>query len=536
MKNQRMGLAFTLKPTAVALAALLASSALMSSAVAQGTLNVVAYGDLRILDPYKGTGNSVSHAQMILDTLFNVDPDNEPQPQMVDSWSVSEDGLEYTFTLRPGLAFSDGRPVAPEDVIASTKRWNGLTSTGQSVPIDPEGYEAVGADTFVIRLQQPFPLFLHAMGSPFAPLFVMRAEDLDIGLDENVNVTVGSGPFIFAADGWTPGARVVYSKNPDYIPRSEPANGFAGGRVVHVDHVVWHNISDVQTGLSALETGEVALIESMEGEDLARGLEIENVAEAGSPDRGQSHMMVINHTVPPFDTLEGRQALLHLVYPHDVLLGAAGSADLFEICGSFYICGSAYAQPAGLEGLGEEPDLERAQALLDAAGYQGEPITILMASDRPQNFNASQVFAFQIDKLASLNVDQAIMDWGALTTRRASTEMPGSGGWSLFYTTGSTNSQTDPLFHFNARMSCENAWFGWPCDPVAEEMRLEWAHIADNDERATAAQALQERWAETLPFIPFGAVKNRTIYRSDMIEGVLDTSTRTPLWNISIRQ
>lgn len=528
------GVPFGSKARMIAMTALLSSTLFAAPALAQGTLDVISYGDLRILDPYKGTGNSTYHAQMIYDTLLNVDPDNVPQPQMVDEWSISDDGLEYTFTLREGLLFTDGLPVTSEDVIASAKRWNALAATGQSSPIDPEGYEAIDDTTFVIRLERPYPLFLHAIGSTFAPLYVMRAEDLDIALDENVTTSVGSGPFIFESENWSPGARVMYRKNEDYTPRSEPANGFAGGRNVYVDEVVWHNIPDSQTALSALETGEVVFIESVEGEELARGREIENVAEAGSSSRGQSHMMVINHTVPPFDTVEGRQAMLHLINPHDVLLGALGNEDLFETCGSFYICGSQYAKPAGLDGLSAEPDLDRAQELLDLAGYDGEPITILMATDRPQNFNASQVFAYQLEQLDTLNVESAIMDWGALTTRRASRELPADGGWSMFYTTGYTTSQSDPAFHFNARMMCDDGWFGWACDPEIEQMRTSWADIEDEDERALAAQALQERWAQALPFIPLGAVSNRSIYRADRIEGVLDTPIRTPLWNISL--
>ncbi len=505
--------------------------ALASPALAETTLTAVPHSDLRIIDPYKGTDSSVAHAQMIFDTLFAMDAEGQPQPQMVGEYSVSDDTTEYTFTLRDGLAFSDGSPVTSEDVIASVKRWAVLASPGASSPINPDGYEAIDDTTFVIRLTEPFALLPDALGSPFAPAFIMRAEDLEIPEDASIESFIGSGPFIFEVDEWTPGASAVYSKNEAYIPRDELASGFAGGRVVNFDRVVWTSIGDMTTALAALEAGEVDMIETVVGEDLIRGRDIENVAEAGTEDRGVQHMVVINHTVPPFDTPEGRQALLQLIDPTQVMLGSAGDPDLFEVCRSWYICGSQFAEPANIDGLDDTPDPDRARELLDAAGYDGEPITILMASDRTAFFNGSQVIAAQLQSVPEINVDPAVMDWGALTTRRASRDMPGDGGWSLFMTSGTTASQVNPLFHFNARM-CDAAWFGWPCNEETEAMRLSWASIDDPDARRAAALELQDRWATDLPFIPFGTVANRSLYRADAITNVPNVAIRTPYWGI----
>jgi peptide/nickel transport system substrate-binding protein len=506
------------------------------AAFAQSTITAVVDGDLRILDPYRGTGSSAHHAQMIYDTLFSIDAEGNAQPQMVQDFTVNDDATEFTLTLRDGLAFSDGSPVTAEDVVASGKRWAVLTSTGRSVPMDPEtAFAAVDEQTITITLDSSFPLLPDALGSGFAPLYIMRAADLDgLSDEENVTTAIGSGPFLFAEDEWAPGSETVYLKNDDYLPRSEPASGYAGGHEVLVDRVVWLNIVDSQTALSALETGEVDMLETVESTDLVTARETENVEVAGSADRGQTHMVVLNHKAPPFDTPEGRQAMLELINPHEVLLGAAGSDDLFEVCGSWYICGSRYAKDAGAAGLDDTPDFERAQELLEEAGYNGEPIVMLMASDRTAYYNGSQVVAYQLSQLDTLNVEPQNMDWGSLTTRRASMELPSEGGWSIFYTTGSTASQSNPLFHFNGRTSCEDAWFGWPCDMELEEKRVGWGALPDEEARSAAAQEIQEGWAEVLPFIPFGKIENKSAYRADQIDGVLDVPLRTPFWNIAV--
>src|SRR5258706_14524483 len=87
-------------------------------------LRFVPQADLRILDPIWTTALITrNHGYMVFDTLFALDANQQPQPQMVERWSISADGLRYDFTLRDGLRFHDGQPVRPIDCIASLPRW-----------------------------------------------------------------------------------------------------------------------------------------------------------------------------------------------------------------------------------------------------------------------------------------------------------------------------------------------------------------------------------------------------------------------------
>ena len=83
----------------------------------------IANDHLAILDPIWTTAYmSRNHGYMIYDTLFGTDLAGKPKPQMVDKWNVSKDNLTWTFTLRDGLEFHDGKAVTSEDVVASIKR------------------------------------------------------------------------------------------------------------------------------------------------------------------------------------------------------------------------------------------------------------------------------------------------------------------------------------------------------------------------------------------------------------------------------
>ena len=107
--------------------ALVAASALVRPARAESSgsvLRFVPHADLAIIDPYaSGVYITRNYAYMVYDTLFALDPQYRPQPQMVESWTVSDDRLTWNFRLRDGLKFHDGQKVRAVDVIASLKRW-----------------------------------------------------------------------------------------------------------------------------------------------------------------------------------------------------------------------------------------------------------------------------------------------------------------------------------------------------------------------------------------------------------------------------
>ena len=95
------------------------------------TLKVVPHSNITILDPIWTTAFVTrNHGYMIYDTLFGTDLAGKIKPQMVDKWNVSKDNLTWTFTLRDGLEFHDGKPVTSEDVVASIKRWSSRDSFG----------------------------------------------------------------------------------------------------------------------------------------------------------------------------------------------------------------------------------------------------------------------------------------------------------------------------------------------------------------------------------------------------------------------
>ncbi len=105
-----------------------------------GTLKFIPHADLKIIDPIWTTAYiSRNHGYTIYDVLFALDDKLQVQPQMVDTWEVSADNLQYTFTLRQGLKWHDGQPVTSEDVVASLKCWGQKDGQGRLLMESPPG-------------------------------------------------------------------------------------------------------------------------------------------------------------------------------------------------------------------------------------------------------------------------------------------------------------------------------------------------------------------------------------------------------------
>src|SRR3954469_18297548 len=215
--------------------------AMEAPALAQTTLRAVMHSDLKILDPIWTTAYIVrNHGYMIYDTLLAQDEKGDIKLQMLEKYDTAPDKLSYTFTLRDGLLWHDGQPVTSEDCIASIKRWAAKDSLGQKMMTFVDSMTAVDAKTFTIKLKESTGLVLLGLSKPSSNVpFMMPKRVAETDPNTQISDFTGSGPFIFKRDEWKPGDKTVYIRNDKYKPRSEPASGFAGGKIVKVDRVEW---------------------------------------------------------------------------------------------------------------------------------------------------------------------------------------------------------------------------------------------------------------------------------------------------------
>jgi len=115
---------------------------------------------------------------------------------------------------------------------------------------------AVSDNVIRFRLKPPFPLLPEALAEPYCSIMPERLAQTSAF--EQVKEAIGSGPFKFIASERIPGQRVVFDKNPDYVPRPSGTPSFsAGPKAVYIDRVIWNFVQDPSTASAALAQGEV---------------------------------------------------------------------------------------------------------------------------------------------------------------------------------------------------------------------------------------------------------------------------------------
>ncbi len=515
-----------------AFAAAVAAICLAAPAHAEKTLRAVMHSDLKILDPIWTTAYIVrNHGYMIYDTLFATDAKGEIKPQMVGNYEVSADNLTHTFTLRDGLAWHDGQPVTAEDCVASIKRWSAKDSTGQKLMTFVDGLEVKDAKTFVMKLKSPTGLVLLGLGKPSSNVpFMMPKRVAETDPNTQISDFTGSGPFIFKRDEWKPGDKTVYVKNEKYKPRSEPASGFAGGKIVKVDRVEWRAISDHQQAVNALLAGEIDFIEQPPHDLLPLALADANVKYVDWNVLGNQYTFRPNWTAKPFDNPKVRQALMYAFNQEDFLKAVVGDAKYYKVCNAYFPCGTPLSSDKGLEGM-LKSDFKKAQDLLKEAGYDGTPIVLMHSTDLAVLTNLAPVAKSLMEK-AGFKVDMQSMDWQTLVARRSKKDPPNAGGWHAFLTSWVSIDITNPIFAGFMNSACDKAMFGWPCDEGIEKLRDDFARETDPAKQKAIAEAVQVREGQVVTHIPLGQWYLGAAMRKN-VDGMLEAPA--PLfWNIAI--
>jgi peptide/nickel transport system substrate-binding protein len=202
------------------------AATLSAPAAGQGRARVLRYvpsSNLTILDPiFTPAAVSITHGYCVFDTLYGVNADLQPVPQMAAGHSVSADGRVWEITLRDGLRFHDGEPVRARDCAASLDRWSKRDSFGQALGAFTDSFGFKDDRTIVIRLKRPFGRLLDAIGKPHSsPAMIMPERLAATSPTAQVTEMVGSGPFRFVRGEYVSGARMVYERFADYVPRQE---------------------------------------------------------------------------------------------------------------------------------------------------------------------------------------------------------------------------------------------------------------------------------------------------------------------------
>ena len=300
-------------------------------------------------------------------------------PSLAESFEVAPDGLSYTFKLRKGVKFSNGREVVASDVKYSIERAvdpktqgpgagffgaiKGFDAVSGGTSTTLEGIETPDDGTVVFKLSRPDATFLHVLAINFAS--VVPKEAVEAAAGDFGKKPVGSGPFILK--DWTIGQSLTFERNPDFYIKDVP----------HIDKFTVEVGQEPLVALLRLQKGEVDI--AGDGIPPAKFLEVKNSPEGASiiVDGEQLHTgyITLNTKVKPFDDLKVRQAINMAINKERItriLNGRATAANqpLPPLMPGYDKAFTGYAY-----------DVEKAKALLAEAGLADGFETVLYSTN-----------------------------------------------------------------------------------------------------------------------------------------------------------
>jgi peptide/nickel transport system substrate-binding protein len=273
-----------------------------------GTLNVVMVHEPPMLTSAFNTALPLGTiATKMLEGLLAYDAAMNPKPSLATQWTISPDGLSYTFRLRPNVKWHDGKPFTSADVAFSAmKVWKELHPRGRAIYANLTEVQTPDPLTAIFKLSRPSPVLLsalHAYESQVLPRHLY--EGTDIANNPANAAPVGTGPFKFRE--WRRGQYIMVDRNPGYWDAGKP----------YLDRVVFRTITDAGARSAALESGAVDIgffspLSLAEAERLKKSRQIEVVTK-GYEYATPMFFMELNLRKKPLDDVRVRRALAHAI-------------------------------------------------------------------------------------------------------------------------------------------------------------------------------------------------------------------------------
>lgn len=226
-----------------------AASAGASQPVHGGTLNWIVTPEPASFIPLTTTaGTNAELGPKVVEGLLTYDNDLNPLPLLATEWKISEDGLRYTFILRKGVKWHDGKDFTSADVAFSILTLKQVHPRGRAIFSNVTEVQTPDVHTAIVVLSKPAPYLLTALAGAESPIVPKHLyEGTDIVANKYNSSPVGTGPFVFKE--WVKGSHIVLERNPNYWNQPQP----------YLDKIIVRFIPDAVARSAALESGSADL-------------------------------------------------------------------------------------------------------------------------------------------------------------------------------------------------------------------------------------------------------------------------------------
>lgn len=384
----------------VAMAAATMGAVPQAALAANNTVTYAMYGDVKDWDPAIAFSLEVQMLMNVYEPLIWYNkPGSADQftPGLATSWSVSEDGLTWTFKIREGVKFHDGEPLTADAARAALQRTKDLKKGPWYIWASVESFEAPDANTLLIKTKSPQPIDLIAASQYGAYIYSPKSGEM--GTDWfNQGNAAGTGPY--KVRQWEQGQQLVLEKNPDYWQAWNDSQ---------FDRAILKIVTENATQVQMLKSGEADFI-SLPPADLMETLNADPKISAYGAPSWKNSMFLINTQKGATANKQFRQALTHL-WDYDTVVKDiySGFAEVARgpVPATMWGHDSSIAAPAF--------DLDEAKKLLAESGVPEAEWTVSMAYIGTSEAYKNAALLFQANAAkAGVTVELIPGEWGVI--------------------------------------------------------------------------------------------------------------------------
>ena len=484
-----------------------------------GVLRVGNLGEPPALDAHWTTASiTETLTNHIYEGLYSLDAGNRPIPMLAESHTVSRDGLTYTFKLRQGVKFHNGKEMTSDDVVASLTRWGKQSIYGKALFAQVAEWKVVDKHTAEMKLKEKSAIVLISLAVPnnFAAIYPREIAEK---FPPEIKVTeyVGTGPFKLAE--WKPDQHIRMVRFDEYKPRGEKPNGYGGGKTAYLDEILWIPVPEVATRVAQVETGELEFADDLNLDAYDRLKKNPSVRPLVSKPYYWL-VAVFNKKEGLMTNQKLRQAWQAALDIEPIMKNVAGGKSEFYRMDSSLAPVEITAWHTKLAGLPwNERNKEKAQKLLQDAGYKKEPIRFMTTQEYKWMYDFALLTKQQLEDVG-FNIDLQVVDWATLVKRRNNAKE-----YDVF-TTG-IGAFYDPTHHIYLTSS----WPGWTTDEDILRLQAELARETDPKKRLALWEQQTRQFYEKVPVIRYGDLFGLRAIRNT-VKGFNEKTERIRFYNV----
>lgn len=477
-----------------------------------GVLRIAHIGEPPTLDWHWSSGAIVSHmlnnlyeAPVAMDSKFQV------HPMLAERVEMSANRLTYTFVLRRGVKFHNGREMTSDDVRASLERWGRVNFRGRIVFANVASLTNPDPHTVVMKLKEPYALLLADLGSFQSPAAVYPRDVVDeAGASGPIRRFIGTGPYRLVER--IPDRHIRLDRFDQYTSRPETADGNVGRKNAYFDSIYFVPIPDMAVRIAGVRRNEFQFAEQIASDQYDQLRTDVNLMPyvATLPFWNAA---IFNNQAGLMSNKKVRQAFLAAIDDEPVMRAAFGPTQFWRLDAGIMPKEHPMYTDAGKEFYNQK-NPAKARQLLQEAGYNREPVRWMTTTEFPHQAVSAQVVKPMLER-AGFAVDLQVMDWATLVGRRARPEL-----WDVFST--QVAFFPDPVF----QVPLQHTWPGWWSNRDGMAMMELLRRHTNPQTRLEIWKRLQRTWYEDAGSVKFGDYFEMHLHRREL-KGFVENPTHT---------